>query len=302
MSLSNKQNSRRKPISNSEEIWKILKKMAKSQEEVVKSQEEITKHQEEAAKHQEEAAKHQEGIAKHQEGIVKHQEGIVKHQEEAIKFHKETVKYQEETTKLHKETTKLHNEEIQRLHQRSQRMEIIAERMRLENEKRAKESEKRAKENEKQINKMRGVWSNAWGDFVESLVRGRFVELIQEWIPSVNQMMKNIECKKRDGRHCEIDIIAVNNDSLVATEVKSTLSVKDVQEFLEKLKYFTMFFPQFKNYKIYGAVAYLKTTQNAEKFAMKQGLFVIHATGDSGEILNEKGVFKPQTIKQIHFS
>ena len=150
-----------------------------------------------------------------------------------------------------------------------------------------------------QINKMRGIWSNAWGDFVESLVSGRLVELIQEWIPSINQMMKNIECKRND-RHCEIDIIAVNNNSLVATKVKSTLSVADVKEFLEKLKNFTMFFPQFKDYKIYGAVAYLKTTQNAEKFAMKQGLFVIQATGNSGEILNEKGVFQPQIIEQIH--
>ena len=151
---------------------------------------------------------------------------------------------------------------------------------------------------DKRMNKMRGIWSNAWGDFVESLVSGNLVKMLQGWIPSINQIMKNIECQ-RNGRDCEIDIIAVNNDALVATEVKSTLSVKDVKDFLEKLRNFSMFFPQFRNYKIYGAVAYLKVTQGAEKFAMKEGLFVIRATGDSGEILNKKDSFEPKAIQQI---
>ena len=151
---------------------------------------------------------------------------------------------------------------------------------------------------DKKMNKMRGIWSNAWGDFVESLVSGSLVKMLQEWIPSINQIMKNIECH-RNGLDCEIDIIAVNNEALVAVEVKSTLNTKDVNNFLEKLQNFTMFFPQFKNYKVYGAVAYLKVTQSADKFAMKQGLFVIRATGDSGEILNKKGTFEPKVIKQI---
>ena len=175
-----------------------------------------------------------------------------------------------------------------------------------ETAKQQKESHKAFKEEmkesriefDKKMNKMRGIWSNAWGDFVESLVSGSLVKMLQEWIPSINQIMKNIECH-RNGLDCEIDIIAVNNEALVAVEVKSTLNTKDVNNFLEKLQNFTMFFPQFKNYKVYGAVAYLKVTQSADKFAMKQGLFVIRATGDSGEILNKKGAFEPKVITQI---
>ena len=157
--------------------------------------------------------------------------------------------------------------------------------------------EKSRIEFDRKMNKMRGIWSNAWGDFVESLVSGSLVKMIQEWIPSINTIMKNIE-GQRNGYDCEFDIIAINNDSLVVVEVKSTLSVQDVKDFLEKLQNFSMFLPQFKNYKVYGAVAYLKVTQGAEKFAMKQGLFAIRATGDSGEILNKKDSFEPQPIKQ----
>ena len=159
------------------------------------------------------------------------------------------------------------------------------------------EMAQRQKASEKELKKFRGIWSNAWGDFVESLVSGQFVELIQDWIPSINLITKNMK-SERHGRECEVDIVAINSDSLVATEVKSTLTVRDVREFLEKLKVFNLSFPQFKKYKIYGAVAYLKANQDAHTFAMKNGLFVIRATGDSGKILNKKGHFIPQVIEQ----
>ena len=180
--------------------------------------------------------------------------------------------------------------------QRSKRLDEDIKKSRIEFDKQMKESQIAF---DKKMNKMRGIWSNAWGDFVESLVSGNLVKMLQEWIPSINMIMKNIE-GQRNGYDCEFDIIAINNEALVATEVKSTLSVKDVKDFLEKLKNFSMFLPQFKNYKVYGAVAYLKVTQGAEKFAMKQGLFVIRATGDSGEILNKKDSFEPKAIKQIN--
>ena len=194
---------------------------------------------------------------------------------------KETARHQKEISKQQKESHKAFKEEMKE--------------SQMKFDKDMKESRI---EFDKKMNKMHGIWSNAWGDFVESLVSGSLVKMLQEWIPSVNQIMKNIECH-RNGLDCEIDIIAVNNDALVAVEVKSTLNIKDVNNFLEKLQSFTMFFPQYKNYKVYGAVAYLKVTQSADKFAMKQGLFVIRATADSGEFLNKKGAFQPKVIKQI---
>ena len=201
----------------------------------------------------------------------------------------ETAKRQEEMAKYQKESDKAFDERLEK-----SRMEFNEEL------KRSREELKQSrKEFDKRMNKMRGIWSNAWDDFVESLVSGSLVKMLQEWIPSINLIMKNIE-GQRNGHDCEFDIIVVNNNALVAVEVKSTLNVKDVKDFLEKLKNFSMLLPQFKDYKIYGAVAYLKVTQDAEKFAMKQGLFAICATGDSGEILNKKGISEPQPIKQIN--
>ena len=202
------------------------------------------------------------------------------------------AKRQEETAKQQEESNKAFDERLEK-----SRLEFNEElkRSRLEFDEELKRSRI---EFDKRMNKMRGIWSNAWGDFVESLVSGSLVKMLQEWIPSINMIMKNIE-GQRNGHDCEFDIIAVNNDALVAVEVKSTLNVKDIKDFLEKLKNFSMFLPQFKGYKVYGAVAYLKVNQDAEKFAIKQGLFVIRATGDSSEILNKKGISEPQPIQQI---
>ena len=44
----------------------------------------------------------------------------------------------------------------------------------------------------------------------------------------------------------------------------------------------------------------IRNFQDPTKGQMKQGLFVIRATRDSGEILNKKDIFEPQAIKQIH--
>ena len=222
--------------------------------------------------------------------ITKRQEETAKRQE---KFDEELKESRRQFDEEMKESRKKFNEELKE----SRRQ--FDEEMKESQERLNKGLEKSRMEFDKKMNKMRGIWSNAWGDFVESLVSGSLVKMLQEWIPSINMIMKNIE-GQRNGHDCEFDIIAVNNEALVATEVKSTLSVQDVKDFLEKLKNFSMFLPQFKNYKVYGAVAYLKVTQGAEKFAMKQGLFAIRATGDSGEILNKKDSFEPQPIKQIH--
>ena len=93
-------------------------------------------------------------------------------------------------------------------------------------------------------------------------------------------------------RHGEIDIMARNGQEVVAVEVKSTLGVPEVDHFLNVLKRFTLFFPEYKDKKIYGAVAYLKLYESADRYAIKKGLFVIKATGDSACIINKKD-FKP---------
>ena len=97
---------------------------------------------------------------------------------------------------------------------------------------------------------------------------------------------------RRNGEDYEFDIVAGNGAEVVVVEVKTTLRSEDVTHFLDKLRRFTVYEPRYRGEKIYGAAAYLKADGAVAKYAERQGLFVIRATGDSASIINAQD-FRP---------
>ena len=124
-----------------------------------------------------------------------------------------------------------------------------------------------------------------WGRFVEELVEPGVIRLFRA---------KNIDVKetysrarvKRQGIAMEIDILAVDETEVVLVECKSRLSKDDVDYFLEKLSVFKQAFPHYKNYRAYGAVAGIEIDEGIDRYAYKQGLFVIKPSGETVEIIN----------------
>ncbi|MCZ0931542.1 MAG: hypothetical protein OXJ52_00080 [Oligoflexia bacterium] len=84
-------------------------------------------------------------------------------------------------------------------------------------------------------------------------------------------------------------------------EVKTTLRVQHIKYFLENLKKFSSRLSVYRGKIIYGAVAYLRAEESANKYVERQGLFVIRATGDSASIINkkEKTVLNPHSMLSI---
>ena len=168
-----------------------------------------------------------------------------------------------------------------------------------ETQKNIKELHASQKETDRQIQKMGGRFNQRWGTFVESLVSGNLVKILQVWGIDIMQTHTRSEAywKKSDGsiQKREFDIIVANGSEVVAVEVKTTLYPKDVKTFLETLKDFKKYFPRYKSETIYGAVAYLTSEDKAHFLAEEQGLFVIRATGDSARITNQEG-FKPKAF------
>ena len=162
-----------------------------------------------------------------------------------------------------------------------------------------KETDRQIKETDRQIQKIGGRFNQRWGTFVESLVSGNLVKLLQNWGIDIMQTHTRSEAqwKKPDGsiQKREFDIIVANGTEVVAVEVKTTLYPKDVKTFLETLKDFKRYFPRYKSETIYGAIAYLTSEDKAHFFAEENGLFVIRATGDSASIINKEG-FKPKAF------
>lgn len=155
-----------------------------------------------------------------------------------------------------------------------------------------KETQIIQKESTKEMRKLEKLFQGQWGKLMESLVEGDLVNLLKKWKITVDYTYTRVK-GKYDNKDYEIDIIARNSIEVVAVEVKTTLIPDDVNYFLEKLKVIKEVFKDFKDMKLYGAVAFLRVESEANIYAERKGLFVIQATGSSASKRNDKN-FKPE--------
>ncbi|MGH7597709.1 MAG: hypothetical protein ACREOI_15275, partial [bacterium] len=98
------------------------------------------------------------------------------------------------------------------------------------------------------------------------------------------------------GETMETDVIGVGPEHAVLIEVKLRLRQADIKEFLEKkMPRFFKFFPNLQRPVLYGGVAGMSIDEDADRFAYKQGLFVITQSGENLRLINDKK-FKPRSF------
>ncbi len=161
---------------------------------------------------------------------------------------------------------------------------------------RAQETDRRIQETDRQIqevNRQLGRLGGQWGLFVENLVAPSCERLFTERGIPVHMVSRRV-LKRKDGDTLEIDVLVVNLGHVVMVEVKSSLRVGDVKELLEDLRRFRHFFPEYADHQLHGAVAGMRIEEGADRFAYRQGLFVLAQTGDSMRILNDDA-FEPKS-------
>ena len=175
-----------------------------------------------------------------------------------------------------------------------------------ETSERFKETDKRierlSQETDKKIDRMSlkveevsgsvAALTGKWGKFVEGLIAPGVVSMFKERRIDVDRIFQRVKAYK-DGKSVEIDILAINKEYALLIEAKSSLSVEDVKEHLERLNAFKKFFPEYSDRKVVGAVAGIVIEEGADRFAYHQGLYVIGQTGETVRILNDKQ-FKPK--------
>ena len=130
-----------------------------------------------------------------------------------------------------------------------------------------------------------------WGRFVEELVEPAVLRLFQARGIDLKEVHPRVRTK-RQGVAMEIDILAVDDTELVLVECKSRLSKDDVDEFVDKLHRFKISFPHYDNYRTYGAVAGIEINEGIDRYAYRQGLFVIKPSGEGVAIINDE-TFQP---------
>ncbi len=142
--------------------------------------------------------------------------------------------------------------------------------------------EKQKIENEKDFKKMRKelgwigqsqeeVWIDLFKRNMKWMLRKRWIS-----VDTVVTKFKNAR-KLEDGTFLQwkYDLMWINWKDIVVVEVKNKLRNEDINKFLNKqLPRFKTLFPQYKNYNLYWWIWWLIVTEEQEKQAERQWLFV----------------------------
>ncbi len=167
----------------------------------------------------------------------------------------------------------------------------------IEAEKRAAEADKRAAESAKEMKALRtelGKLGNRLGDFVQEMVHPAAVRLFQERGLPVHRVISNMRYLNDDRQSIlEVDLFVINGTVGILIECKSHASIDDVNEHLERLEKFRIYFSEYKDITLHAAIAAMVMPEEVARYAYKKGMFVMAQNGESIDIKND-GKFNPK--------
>jgi hypothetical protein len=102
------------------------------------------------------------------------------------------------------------------------------------------------RETDRKIKELTNLFTGQWGKLIEALIKPGSLKLFQDRGINVQKRKTRMAERLNGGRHMEIDILLKNKVEKIAVviEVKTTLQVSDVNDFLKKFDTFLDFFPR----------------------------------------------------------
>ena len=82
----------------------------------------------------------------------------------------------------------------------------------------------------------------------------------------------------------EYDVVMVNGKSVALIEVKYVVHPDDITKTINGIENYRTFFPQHKDFDVYGAIAGFKIPNEVTETAKQQGLMVLKRVGDVMEV------------------
>jgi hypothetical protein len=168
------------------------------------------------------------------------------------------------------------------------RMEF--EKSRMEFDEILKKSQKESEKSRKDFNKRLGQLTGTWGKFVAEMVKPKIMKLFKEKGIPIKTTYQNVVGLLDEKMYYEIDLLLINSKIAVVVEIKSSLSVDDVKEHLERLEKIQKIQPErmdLRGVTLMGAVAGMIVENDADRFAYKHGLYVLRQKGNLVEIIND---------------
>ncbi len=214
--------------------------------------------------------------------------------QEIREMFKETDRQFKEIARQSKETDKKFQETDRQFKETDKKFQET-DRQFKETDKKFQETDRQLKETDKKINKVHGDFTSQWGKLVEAIVRPSCLRLFRARGIDVSRTGENTTIEKDGIKKAEYDAILANGSEVVIVEVKTTLRKKDVEYFVKKLGKVKTYMPEYTNKKVYGAMAAISFDRDADKEAIKKGLFLIKSSGEGVVEIANSAKFKPKT-------
>lgn len=171
---------------------------------------------------------------------------------------------------------------------------IIQDTFRLFNE-----LEKRKEEDRKEwqeIKKELGGMGNTHGEIAEDYFYSALSKKLKVGNMTFDQIERNRHRKKKS-LEAEFDIVLSDDHKVLVVEVKHKFKMHNLRDFHKnKLKRFKALFPEYRNFKVYGAIGAMTFEKNVPSEALNYGFLILTQDNDTLKILNDKG-FEPSEIK-----
>jgi hypothetical protein len=149
------------------------------------------------------------------------------------------------------------------------------------------QSQKETDRQIKELQKTVGGITNNQGSFAEEYFFNSFESgqknFFGEKFDEISKHLKN----RWQGMEDEYDIVLYNHTSAAIVEVKYKAHINDIPAVLKKAETFRILFPQYKDFKIYLALASMSFYDGVEEKCKEEGIALIKQVGDTVVINDE---------------
>lgn len=136
------------------------------------------------------------------------------------------------------------------------------------------------RESQASIRKLENLFSTQWGKLIESLSQPAALKLFRDSDIHIDHIYEGCRKAVYDEHAIEADVILCNKTDVVVVEVKTTCTNEHVQHFTQQMEHFKEAFAEFRDKRVYLAMAAIKYNEHSDKYALKKGLFVLKTSGD----------------------
>jgi hypothetical protein len=154
---------------------------------------------------------------------------------------------------------------------------------------------KKTSDQMKATDKRVGELTNRFGDMVEYMVLPNLVTRFEE-LGFTFTKANRTEIKDREHAiFTEVDALLENGDKVMAVEIKTTPTIDDIHDHLERMEKLRRYADAHRDNRTYlGAMAGVVFSNSEKVYALKKGLYVIEPSGDTFTIIEPNGPYHPR--------